>query len=565
MSVSVPFLVKMSKPSGSPLPVAQPVHKHSHSQPTPAPASTAPTNSPSPSSNAAAVAPVTRPAMPMAMPVCQPVARSSPQIEGQTNDQPAAPPVSTSTASSSSVSTSSSSSSSSSLSSPSGDNVDAFVVADLPGVELYTLKDGQKRYKCQGLLQILCTHVDGKEVYVVIQHDESGKRKMEVALRKEVPLIEMAQRNFVLPTDKKTYAIVIPDAISSDVFDVFHYVLSENSSFGAAASPQPIASLPTRPDRVVTTAQKVAERLGSGSVVVATGVVKGGAFVGGLLTKGGAMLTKRLKPAEEPKKISPSTKQKLARAHMMTGAACKVSKALLMGALATTEALSKQLSAAIKDTETGKKLVSDPNHPNERLDAAKQLGEAALTSVLTIYEAVEQAVWGVAGDAAQATVTVVKHRYGAEAGESTQQGLGVVGNVAQAARDMRHVGVKAIAKKTAIKAGQNILKVEKQKEGEASVDAHASSSSGSSSALGEAMGLPAGMDPLTAVEAMTAVATLKRAAQDIQASSSAPSASSSDERVAVAAAVATAPTHQAAVSIARSAAEGEANQALKRS
>src|SRR4051812_14115922 len=103
---------------------------------------------------------------------------------------------------------------------------------------------------------------------------------VKLALRSEVPCLEMAPRNYVFPTDGNTYGVVVADTITEDVLEVFRVILTENTSFRSAAAPQPIASLPDSPDRVVSTANSVAAGLGAGSVVVATGIVKGGQMVG---------------------------------------------------------------------------------------------------------------------------------------------------------------------------------------------------------------------------------------------------------------------------------------------
>ena len=336
---------------------------------------------------------------------------------------------------------------------------------------------------------------------------------------------------------------------------MFRLVLNDHTSFRVAAESQSILSLPDRPDRVVNAANSVAAGLGAGSVVVATNVIKGGRLVGQFITKSGEYLTTRLKPNQQPTAVSAETKAKLAKAKFLSGAACKVSKALVVGAMATTEALSNQLSSAIKETQVGKKLSSDPERPNERFDAAKHVGKSAIGAVLNVYQAIETAVFGVAHDAASATVTVVTHKYGDDAGAHTKEGLGVVGDVAVAAHSLKQIGVKSIAKKTAIKASQDVLTTssERRAEEERRKQQAQQQQQQPASLMGQAMGLPPGVDPLQAVEAMQAAAVLASAAAPYIGPASA--AASSNERVVVTTATATAATPAAAQAAATAAAQ----------
>jgi hypothetical protein len=197
----------------------------------------------------------------------------------------------------------------------------------------------------------------------------------------------------------------------------------------------------------------------------------------------------------------------------------QVSKALVIGAMATTEMMSKQLSEAVKDTSVGKKLASDEHNP--RVDAAKTVSKATIGAVLHIYQAMETAVFGVAHDVSTATVTVVTHKYGEEAGAHTQATLGVAGEVAQAAHNTSQLGIKAIAKKTAIKTSQEVLTTQAERDAQAAAQQQEAAAAGPVSSIraevGRAMGLPAGMDPLVAMEAAQAVAQLSAASQGIMA------------------------------------------------
>jgi hypothetical protein len=415
----------------------------------------------------------------------------------------------------------------------------------MPLSRVYTLVAGAKQLVEEGALEVLQSRLEGasEDVYLLLLGG------VKLALRIEVPCLEMSPRNFVFPTDGTTYGLVVADSIDEDVLDVFRILLQEHTSFRSAAEPQPIAALPDRPDRVVSTAHTVAAGLGAGSVVVATGVVRGGKMLGSVILKGGEYLASKLKPNAEATKVSQASRDRLAKAKFLSGAACKVSKALVIGAMATTEMMSKQLSEALKDTEMGRKLGGDPAKPNPRLDAAKTVGKATIGAVLQVYGAIETAVFGVASDAAAATVTVVKHKYGVEAGAHTQESLGVAGNVASAAHDVKQLGIKSIAKKTMVKTGQEVLTTPAERAAAEEARRQEAAAAGPGAAIrqhvGASMGLPAGVDPLVALEAAAAVAQLSSASNAVMADQKASAASASAAAAAPSAAAAGGHVHSA--------------------
>lgn len=510
--------------------------------------------------------PIARPvavAQPVAQPVAKPVAQQQPR-----QDKSGAGAGATATSSSSSSGehavaprvalpvaspTHDRNASSSSSSSGSGEFVDARMILDMPGTRAYKLVDGTKKLVENGKLELMSSSVEGSdEVFLVhLGH-------LKLALNIHIPCLEMAPRNFVFPSDEGTYGIVVAEAITEDVLDVFREILTEHTSFRTAAEAQTISALPDRPEKITSAAQKVAGGLGAGSVVVATGVVKGGLIVGDLIKRGGLYLTTKLKPNEKATVVSQESKARLAKAKFVSGAACKVSKALVVGAIATTEIMAKQLSEAIKQTETGKKIANDSDHPSANVEAAKVVGKATIGAVLNVYQAIETAVFGVAADAATATVTVVTHKYGQEAGSHTKESFGVAGNVAEAGLAMKSIGVKSIAKKVAIKASQDVLTTpaERAAEEEKRRLEHEQKSPAQQArhGIGEALGLPAGMDPLVAIQAVSAMASLNAAAIEEQRHAK------PGEVVVVTTASASGPNQAAAQKAAREAAQAVAHQ-----
>jgi hypothetical protein len=109
----------------------------------------------------------------------------------------------------------------------------------------------------------------------------------------------------------------------------------------------------------------------------------------------------------------------------------------------------------VKQTDFGKKISEKSS---ERTEAAKEVAVQAISALAKVYESLETAGLALIGDLSQATVKVVSHKYGEEAGSATEQGLGVVGDVSTTTVHMRRVGIRAIAKATVMESSKRVLR-----------------------------------------------------------------------------------------------------------
>jgi hypothetical protein len=75
---------------------------------------------------------------------------------------------------------------------------------------------------------------------------------------------------------------------------------------------------------------------------------------------------------------------------------------------------------AVGDTAMARKLR---DNPSERVDALKVAGRKSIGAVLTVYAALAAAGVVLLEDTKAATVEVVTHRYGAEMGNSVDNGI----------------------------------------------------------------------------------------------------------------------------------------------
>lgn len=168
---------------------------------------------------------------------------------------------------------------------------------------------------------------------------------------------------------------------------------------------------------------------------------------------------------------------------VVSGAAVKISKAVVQGALAAVSHASARLSDSLGETAVARRLRENPS---ERVDALKDAGRKSIEAVLTVYASLAAAGVLLLEDTKEATVHVVTHRYGAEMGQSVDNGnlsllmtlpfpiinsqlllqyigLGVATDMGQASMAMRSVGARALARGTAIGVASEFLSTDEER------------------------------------------------------------------------------------------------------
>jgi len=86
----------------------------------------------------------------------------------------------------------------------------------------------------------------------------------------------------------------------------------------------------------------------------------------------------------------------------------------------------------------------------------KEVAIQSVSALASIYTALELAGLNLVGDVSEATVKVVKHKYGQDVGDSTRESLGIVQDVNLARSSITRLGVRALARATVIQSGKNL-------------------------------------------------------------------------------------------------------------
>lgn len=179
------------------------------------------------------------------------------------------------------------------------------------------------------------------------------------------------------------------------------------------------------------------------------------------LQKGTENIKGRITPNEAPTKVSDTTKQRVTNARAITGTAVQVSKTIMTGAMATAAALSKNISDGISKTSVGKKLN---RKSGRKTKVAKKVGKHSLVAFGRMMEAVEQAGLTMLHNVNDSVVDVVGHKYGDEAKETTQEGLGVLTDAGKATVNLRRAGFRSVVKNTATMTASDVMSSKKERE-----------------------------------------------------------------------------------------------------
>ncbi|XP_072899997.1 spartin a [Hemitrygon akajei] len=206
--------------------------------------------------------------------------------------------------------------------------------------------------------------------------------------------------------------------------------------------------------------EKVARGILTGASWLSWGLVKGAEFTGKAIQKGATKLREHIQPEDKPATVSPTVQKGLSVARQATGGAVKVSQFLVDGLCTVASTVGRELAPHVK--KHGSKLIPESvkkdNGSKAKLDGALMVAASGVQGFATVWNGLECAAKCLAKSVAAETVHTVKHKYGAAAGNVTDNAVNSAINVGVTAFNIDHLGIKAIARRTAKETGNAILK-----------------------------------------------------------------------------------------------------------
>ncbi|XP_034063050.1 spartin b isoform X3 [Gymnodraco acuticeps] len=212
--------------------------------------------------------------------------------------------------------------------------------------------------------------------------------------------------------------------------------------------------------------EKVASGILTGASWLSWGLVKGAEFTGQAIHKGASKLREHITPEDRPTNVSPTVSKGLHVAKQATGGAVKVSQFLVDGVCTVAGCVGRELAPHVK--KHGGKLIPESMKKDKdgrsNIDGAMVVAASGVQGFATMWTGLEVAAINITTSVASETVTTVKHKYGAAAGQATDNAVNSAINVGRTAFNVDNLGIKAIVKKTGKQTAHAILEDYKRPE-----------------------------------------------------------------------------------------------------
>ena len=180
-----------------------------------------------------------------------------------------------------------------------------------------------------------------------------------------------------------------------------------------------------------------------GGHYISTGILYGANAIATGLQKGSVWVNSRSAPTEKDVEFSAITKSGTRRIHQVSSGVGKISSKTVSAIAAVAE------KAGGKVAGHGKPV--DPKDPSKGNKKHGVLSQSAF-ALITVLEALDHGGKQIIGAASSSTSSVVKHRYGSQAGQIAEELGGSVKNVALVYFDVKGIGHRALLK-SSIKGG----------------------------------------------------------------------------------------------------------------
>ena len=200
------------------------------------------------------------------------------------------------------------------------------------------------------------------------------------------------------------------------------------------------------------TAENIAKHLLTGAEYISKGVSSTSEYANKYLQKGGEKLVSNTVPNPEPAKIDPKLKTAVSTVRYGSHLTVRVSNFLVQQLKSICSSTGKALAPHIRDgskyllNQTG--MQSDKS--SSYIDSTCKVASSAIEGFSIVYDSLEGAAKQLGKSFTEQSVTVVNHKYGADAAKVTENSLYSVGNVAQSVNNFQNLKIiRTLAKTTA--------------------------------------------------------------------------------------------------------------------
>lgn len=343
------------------------------------------------------------------------------------------------------------------------------VLLQFDNATLHEVKGGKPQPVVQNSEAIFVSLVPTEEQVQHATHD-LGLPEGSIQVGDGTPLIFLLIADFKIPINKSILVLqgglndftfilpnqlflqlILPFDAAADELDavehiVFSYATLRKKPGVAGARAQPATPLTPSSAPAPRIATRIAIGLGKVTKVACIGVTKGAELLSSGIGKGTDKIVEVTEPCREAMKVSDSTKGHIQRARVATKGVAVLSGSVATAMVGITAVVGNFIGGRIANRVASS---DDSGGASDRLSSIKEVGGAAIGCVGLIFDAASDAGKVILTSSCDGISKVVTHKLGAEAGETTSNGLGVVSDVYEIQTNVRKAGIKGIAKATA--------------------------------------------------------------------------------------------------------------------
>jgi spartin len=206
-----------------------------------------------------------------------------------------------------------------------------------------------------------------------------------------------------------------------------------------------------------TKTTRVAGWIKSGGSKLASSILKGASWTSKKISSGKTYLTTKLKKKDKPTTVSQVTLVRAANARAVSNTVLEVSRSVVSSSVAATSQVAKSIADRFESSTYTQKIVATSTY-----QSAKEIGGASVSAVVSVYEALEEALFTLAKSSGEAAVDVVRHRYGDQAASATSDSVHSALNVVSTVRVVKSLGPKSLGKKSAKAIARAVLEEKKE-------------------------------------------------------------------------------------------------------
>ncbi|PIK57765.1 putative spartin [Apostichopus japonicus] len=206
----------------------------------------------------------------------------------------------------------------------------------------------------------------------------------------------------------------------------------------------------------------IAKGIETGASWLSWGLGKGATAGGHLLSKGADKLKRHIRPVEDPKEFDEKYQKGAHYARKVTGGVVTVSGVVIDGLCYMTTKLGEVAAPVIREQTDKLIKKGDGGQKNGKwskaFNGAAEVAVSGITGIGVVYTGLETAAKTWQRVYIALRLMLFQHRYGDPAAKLTDNSMATVGNVGVSVYNFKHLGVKAIAKRTAKDTGKALAK-----------------------------------------------------------------------------------------------------------